>query len=311
LLVFVLSAVAILHAEEGTTVVTLKQEVHVTGPNLCIGDLAEVTGPLRDAVSAVEIGFAALPNQVRNVQSSLVQSQLERAGFSAGQVQVTGAPLVCARTRFQTITKSDIDASLREFIALQMPWDMDSAVIETQVPSFDITLPEGELTFVWKASPDYKYLGHGSFRGEIQVNGVTRKNVVCRVSIEAYGPVLVAANSIPRGQIVSAPDLSFEQRALSTLPRDAITDPSDVIGMTAIKTIFTGQLLTRQLVTPRTLVRKNQIVTVETVASGLVVRARAKALADGKEGHLVLCENLDSKDQFMGEVRKDGTVLVR
>ncbi|HOL77478.1 MAG TPA: flagellar basal body P-ring formation chaperone FlgA [Candidatus Hydrogenedentes bacterium] len=296
---------------DSVTRVTLKPEVHVAGPKLTVGDIADIQGPQREAVANVELGFAALPNQSRNLQASLVQSQIRQAGFSETDVIVGGAALVCAMTRSQVINKTAIEASLREFIEQELPWDVATATIDLQVPSLELVLPEGAVEFSWRPSPDYRYLGHGAFRGEIKVNGVTCKTVMCRASIEAYGPVLVAQRSIPRGQIVSPTDLVVEQRALSTLPRDALVDPEEAVGLITVKTVFPDQIITRRLLTARTVVRKNQIVTVETGGSGLVVRTRAKALADGKEGSLVLCENLDSKEQFMGEVRKDGTIRVQ
>lgn len=296
---------------EAAHTVVVKPEVHVKGPKLRVGDVAEVSGSGFEAVADVEIGYAALPGQSRTIQASLIQSQLERAGFSNHEVELAGAPAVRAVTRSVHLTRIVIEESLRQFIETEMPWDPVSTTIDLQVPSLEIVVPEGELEFAWRPSPDYRYLGHGSFRGEIRVDGVIHKTLICRASIQAYGPVVVAASSIPRGQTLTVNDIVIEQRALASVPRDVVRDPREILGLVAVKTIFPDQILTRRLLNPPILVRKNQVVTVETRTSGLVVRSRAKALGDGCEGSTVLCRNIDSGEQFMGEVRSDGVVWVQ
>jgi flagella basal body P-ring formation protein FlgA len=60
-----------------------------------------------------------------------------------------------------------------------------------------------------------------------------------------------------------------------------------------------------------TLVKRNEIVLVETRVGALTVQTRAKAMGDGIEGELVRCMNVGSKDEFVGVVLPNGTIYVQ
>jgi len=65
----------------------------------------------------------------------------------------------------------------------------------------------------------------------------------------------------------------------------------------------------RQIVPPQ-LVKRNQMVTVETRAGGLLIRSQARAMGNAGVGDVLTCQNPDSKQDFAGTVRKDGIVVV-
>jgi len=307
----ILFALALVHAGAGVgDTLQIKSEVYVKGPKLRVGDVAEIKGDNMEEIAALEIGFAALPGRTKRVQAALIESRLQREGYSCDAVEVTGARTVSATTMHLEITSGMLEESLREFVETEMPWDPLNATVDLVVPTFDIVVPDGEVAFLWRPSPQYRYLGRGAFRGEIKVDGLTQKTVICRAAIESFGEIVVAAHDIPRGQIINHDDLDVQVCALSTVDRNAFSDPADVVGLVAKRTIFPDQILTKRQVTPRRLVKRNQAVLVEVRSSTLVVRAQARALADGCEGDIVPCINVDSEEEFLGIVRKDGVVVV-
>ena len=121
----------------------------------------------------------------------------------------------------------------------------------------------------------------------------------------------VAAADIPRGKPVSESDLEVRTMGLSQAPAGAFLDPAQAIGQLTKKTIFAGAPLTARDVEPRTVIQRNQLVIVEMMAGGLRVQTRAKALSAARAGDLVLCANLNSKEQFQGVARADGVVEMR
>jgi flagellar basal body P-ring formation protein FlgA len=90
-----------------------------------------------------------------------------------------------------------------------------------------------------------------------------------------------------------------------------ILDPVDAVGQLARRTIFAGSYLTSRDIEPRVVIQRNQIVAVEMLTGGLQVTTQARALADARSGDVVLCANLNSKEQFQGVARGDGVVEVR
>ena len=52
----------------------------------------------------------------------------------------------------------------------------------------------------WRTSPSYKYLGHGTFRGEIEGNGETVKTIYAKATVKTYAEVLVTTMGVSRGE---------------------------------------------------------------------------------------------------------------
>ncbi len=291
--------------------IEVKPDASVAGPVLRLGDVATISGEDIDLLKDIEIGPAALPGQTRVVQASLIKSSIERQGFDLSSLEINGAENVRATTSHLALDKAGLEKDLRHFIELEMPWEAANTTVDVVAPNFEVVLPEGQVTIDWRCSPTYRYLGTGSFRGDVKVNGEVQRSVLCRADIEAYGEVVVAATDIPRGAIFSEKNLTIEPRALSTVPRNTIEDPGELLGQAAKRTLFLGQILTTSHACSRTLIKRNQIVSVEAQTDALRVHMQAKALADGGEGDAIPCQNTSSKQEFVGIIQPGGTVQVK
>lgn len=288
----------------------LKPSATVTGPDVRLWDVVEADADALRDLQNVVLRPAARPGQSVHVQAALVQARLEEAGYRSDEFDLGGADLVEVHTPAVELTRETVEDSLRAYIEREMPWSPEEAFIDLQAPSFNIDLPVGEVTFRWRPAPRYQYLGTGSFRGEVLVDGEPQRTVVARANIEAYGDVVVALNDIPRGKVVTPNDVDIEERAMSALPRGAVRSIDEVLGQVARSTIFPGQVLTGRRVEARKLFLRGQLVPVEAKAGGLTVRTVAKAREDGVAGDVVRCQNADSEREFWGTVREDGVVVV-
>ncbi len=296
-------------AAHGDTVM-LKTEAYVKGPEITLGDLADIEGDNVKALSSVGLGNAATPGDSKRIDASLVKTRIENAGISTDSLDIKGPGSVVAKTLYVDITSDLLATDLRTFIEGEMPWTLDQAAIDIVAPNQEIIVPDGEVEIRWWPNPQYRWVGPGVFRGEVHVDGDVKRTVLVRAQIEAYADVLVASTDIPRGSLVSPADLQVEKRAMSQMKSGALLNASDAVGQVARSTIFPGQVITKRQLMARQLIKRNQVVTVEARAGGLVIRSQARALMNGSEGDFVTCMNLDSKEQFQGIVRKDGVVIV-
>jgi len=295
-----------LHADT----VMLKTEAYVKGPALTLGDVAEIKGEHAESLAEIELGSAALPGSSKRIDAALVESRIQSAGIASGEVAFQGPGSVVAKTLHAEITSDMLATDLRTFIEGEMPWAPDEASIDVAVPNQDLVVPDGAVEIRWWPNPLYRWVGPGVFRGEIQVDGEVKRTVLVRAQVEAYTDVLVAATDIPRGSLISPSDVQLETRAMSQMKGSVLRSANDAVGQVARSTIFPGQAIASRQLMPRQLVKRNQSVTVEARAGGLVVRSQARALMNGSEGDLVTCMNLDSREEFQGVVRADGVVVV-
>ena len=292
-------------------VVRIKPEVFVQGPKVCVRDLAEIEAEGLEEIGDVEVGYAALPGQSKKIQAAFVESRLERAGFGGGIVDIQGAEISTVTTLHREITQEVVQESFQEFIAKNIPWDEDMAVVTLTVPKMTSIVPDGEVELVWRPSPTYDYVGVGTFQCEIQVDGVKRKSLLCRAMVDAYGHVVVAKTDLARGQRIGGKDVKLETRGLSTIPRGALTDIEEVVGLVAQRPIFANQVLTQRHAASRLVVKRRQIVRTEAREGALTVKSKAVALADARAGEMVVCETLDTKEEFVGIALETGVVLVQ
>lgn len=293
-----------------TDTITLMDEAYVRGPKVFLGDVAHIEGENAEFLAVIEVAPAALPGSARRLSAALLLSRLKDAGVDIRDLDVKGAHRVLATTRHLEITRGMMSEALRRFVQAEMPWNPRQCVIDIIPPPRDYVVPDGEVEFSWRPNPQYNYLGMGVFRGDVLVDGKVERTFSAKARIEAYEDVVVSGRDISRGDILSPKNLRFEKRPLSTLDSGAFFSIEEVTGHLAKSSIFSGQVVTaRKVMAPR-LIKRNQIVLVETKLGSLRVTVRAQALSDASEGDVVACKSLKSKDQVLGVVRKDGVVVV-
>lgn len=295
-------------APAGTDTLTLKEQAIVKGPKVLLGDVADIEGQNAAVLAGIEVTNTPLPGYAKALNANVVASRLRSAGVDPKTVEIKGASEVQATAAHMELSKEMLAESLRQYIQREMPWEAEDAEIEVPLPLEDVLMPDGEVTLTWRSNPQYRFLGPGSFRGTIAVDGKVERTLLCKANVEAFGDVVIAARDIPRGQIISTRDLETKKLALSTVPSGAIWEVTHLIGMVARKTIFPGQFIATRDVEARTLVKRNQIVSVEMRAGTVQVATRAKALMDGRAGDMITCVNLNSEESFEGLVRGDGVV---
>ena len=159
-------------------------------------------------------------------------------------------------------------------------------------------------------NPHYRYLGTGTFRGEILVDGRVEKTFYTKATIATYEQVAVASRGIKRGDLLSPANVRLENRELSALKGATYFSVDDVQGFVAKSTIFLGQVITARKVAPPVLIKRNQVVSVETTLGALTIRARARSLSQASAGDLVRAVNFRSKEEFVGVLRADGVLVV-
>jgi len=290
--------------------IVLKPEVYVRGPKVFLGDVAEIEGEASASLAGIELSTAALPGATRRLDASYVLARVKNAGVEFEQLDIEGASRVQATTLHQEVSGAMLAESLRAYIEAEMPWDPLDTEVTIAEPVGVLVVPDGGLEIAWRPNPQFRYIGSGGFSAQVYVDGQAYKSVTCRATVEPYVDVLVARRDIPRGRPIGASDVDVRKCALSSLQADAFERPEELAGYVARTTIYPGDVLTTRKVTPREVIRRNQIVSVEARVNGLLLQARARALSDACAGDVVVCENLRSKEQFQGIVLDTGTVLV-
>ena len=122
---------------------------------------------------------------------------------------------------------------------------------------------------------------------------------------------MVTNTGVSRGERLTVQNVSLEKRELSGIKSGVFFDLDELDGAIAKSSIYQGQVISPRKVMAPKIVKRNQLVNVETQTGTLVIRTRAQALGDASAGDVIACRNIKSKEEFVGIVRKDGVVVIQ
>ncbi len=288
--------------------IAIKREAEVSGDKVMLNDILE--GVDTELVNGVPLLPAPKPGYARVVPNTLIFSKLRQLGVDMGNLDINETGQTVVKRATTVITKDIVVESLRHYIHQQMPWDINQTQIEIYPPAEDLALPEGDIEITWKPNNSYRYLGAGIFRGIIRVGGKVQKTIICRVSIETEGLVVIAVRDIPRGKTITEKDVSIRQTPLSRSTGSPIWDMYSVVGMSAKKFIPSGAHIRLEDIESPIVVKRNQVVPVEYTQGTISISAKVRVLSDARIGERVRCMYLNSEQQFEAVVQSDGTVKV-
>lgn len=291
-------------------IVTLKQDAYVKGKKVLLGEIATIEGPDASALAGIQITASAIPGSARRIDASLLRSRIANAGYKDASVALKGTPRVTATTLSMELSSEILSEELRNHLYDTMPWAVEDTQMDILIPRGRCVVSDGDFAIRWSVSPSYKYLGQTNIRGDIVVDGVNEKTVYAKVSIKAYAQVLVTQRSIARGERINAANVQLEKRELSKLQNGVYFDLDELNGAVAKSTLSENQIISPRKVMSPKIVKRNQVVSVETRIGSLIIQSNAQALSDASVGDVIACRNIKSKEEFMGIVRKDGVVMI-
>lgn len=103
--------------------------------------------------------------------------------------------------------------------------------------------------------------------------------------------IAIVTHDVRRGQILSADDVSREERWIG--PELACVAPDDAIGNAAKAALDAGQIVTVNDIQSPVAIKRGDLVTVTSISGGVLVRATARARSGATVGELVDLETLE------------------
>ena len=131
------------------------------------------------------------------------------------------------------------------------------------------------------------------------------------VRVSAYTQVLVASHPIAKNSVIKRTDMQFVRQDVSRHHAGVFTNPDDLIGMIAKRSIRHDAVITPRLVKPKRLVKRGDMITIIAEFNGLKIRTSGKALMDGHHGQIIQVKNNRSGRQVSAEVIAQSTVMVK
>jgi flagella basal body P-ring formation protein FlgA len=145
---------------------------------------------------------------------------------------------------------------------------------------------------------------------ELRCDGATAWHIYVPVRVVGTSSAAIAAHALVAGSVITAADVRVEQRDLGQLPPGYLDDPAIAVGLTAVRPIAGGTVLTNQQLAGSPAVQRGQQVTLLAAAAGMSVRSAGRALNDGLVNQRVRVLNLSSGKIVEGVARSAQVVEI-
>lgn len=145
---------------------------------------------------------------------------------------------------------------------------------------------------------------------ELRCDGAAAWRIYVPVRVVGTSSVAVAGHALVAGNVIAAADVRLEQRDIAQLPPGYLDDPAIAVGLTAVRPIGGGTVLTNQQLAGSCPVQRGQEVTLLASAAGMSVRSAGRPLNDGLLNQRVRVLNLTSGKIVEGVARSAQVVEI-
>lgn len=203
---------------------------------------------------------------------------------------------------------SQLDALARSAAQRELPALTDKQRLEVGPLQPRLQLERCENAVKSSVAPGLRIAGRVVI--ELRCDGRSAWHIYVPVRVVGTSQAVIAARAIVAGSVLTAKDVSVEQRDLSSLPPGYLDDPAIAIGLTASRAVSGGAILTNQQLLGARAVQRGQSVTLIASVDGMSVRMAGRALGDGLINQRVRVENLSSGKVVEGIARSEQIVEI-
>ncbi len=305
-------------ADAGT--IRIRPSALIDHDHIRLADVAVIEGFAADRLYEFqELAIADAPafGQSKLITLNEIRSKLAGAGVNMAVVCLKGASRCVVRRPTEMPTEQDVSqdvvarrAAGEQSLQVQIQRFIDQRLAEyggeaeinfRRTPAALLALSGPAYTFEIEPRSNRKL---GTFELLVTIQHGSAEPQIQKVAIEVAlkRNVIVAINPISRGQTLTRADIMTEQRSFKKLEHIGMTKPATVIGQEAKRAIRMGDMIKAGDIKSKVLVKRNDLVSIRSVQSGIAIESTGKALADGALGDSIEVRNEGSEETFWARV---------
>ncbi len=131
-----------------------------------------------------------------------------------------------------------------------------------------------------------------------------------RADVRLRRPVVVLTRAADRNEAIGADSLRSEIMWIEPTGAPMVAEPDGVVGSLARRRLDAGTILRTDALIPPIVVRRGELVSVHCVSGGVVVKTKARAQQDAREGERIELRVDGSKKSFVARVIAPGRAIV-
>jgi flagella basal body P-ring formation protein FlgA len=129
------------------------------------------------------------------------------------------------------------------------------------------------------------------------------------VRVTVLKNVVVTTRALANNSVIDAGDLVMAEADIGAAGADALTNPADAIGRTAIRNLSSGSIVPRSALRLPLAIRSGETVRIEIVGVGFTVSSEATAMQNGATGDTIRLRNSEGQT-LSGRLDPRGVVVI-
>jgi len=294
-------------------VITVPPEAQVQGPQITLGDVAEIQGEPADTVARMRqvlLGQAPPAGVERLLSKNTLVIQLKHQGLWTQELQFQGALQIRVMRASQRLDPQHMETVVRQALSRRLPQTTQPTSVRDIRGLSSVVVPPGPVQYEVTVPGRNMLLGSTSFTLTIQVAGKVEKQLHGTATIAVAQEVVSLVRPVAQGEIITADAVSRTQVHVTQPLRQVVTQPEDVIGKQARRSLAGNAPLSTQDVTAVTVVHRGDVVRIVLESPLIKVSTPGEALEAGKPGDTIRVKNTSSHREVRAQVIDKQTVRI-
>ena len=294
-------------------VITVPPEAQVQGPQITLGDVVEIQGEPTDTVARMRhvlLGQAPPAGVARLLSKSTLITQLKHQGLWTQELQFQGALQIRVMRASQRLDPQHMETVVRQALSRRLSQTTQRTSIRDIRGLRPTHVPLGPVAYEVTVPGRHMLPGSTSFTLTIQVAGKVAKQLRGTATIAVAQEVVSLVRPVAQGEIITADAVSRTQIQVTQPLRQVLTQPEDIIGKRARRSLAGNAPLSTQDVTTVAVVHRGDMVRIVLESPLIKVSTPGEALEAGKPGDTIRVKNTSSRREVRAQVIDKQTVRI-
>jgi flagella basal body P-ring formation protein FlgA len=294
----------------GAAQVTLdfRDSVMVNDTLITLSDIADIRctgGPWKEVLQDFVVGDAAPAGHSRFICRDDLITYKMQSQLKSVQLIARGAVRTCISTNYKEFNVGDFADSIMQYIRTEIVWPDGSWDLSVLNSADKIKLLDKPYRLEFSGIINNRPKGQFSFQMAIIQGGkVLRGPVRCEMNVLL--PVIVAASTIMRGELISTEKCSIKTVNVTHYGITPCDSLSQVVGKRAVRQIQAGDVLTSKWLQDLPVVEKGDAIRIVSSINKVKVAVDAVARESGTIGEKIWAENAASHKMVRVVIKAKG-----
>lgn len=288
--------------------------VFVRGPQITLGDLAEISGAEEarcEFLRSLPLGPSPLPGERFVWTAQMLGTRLASTGADFSGINWQTPPALTITAGSQTVRAEQLKTVAAEAIRQLLGPAADSGNITIDAASEvrDLLVAEGSMKLSAALPSGVHYAAPTTVAVRVDIQDRPPVTILISYDVRLYRNIVIVGKEIGAHEMILPESLHLERLEAGRLSAGYFTDLAEVAGHAAKRPLAPGMVITKSMLEKPVLIKRGAMVVILAKSGMLQVTAQGEALQDGRNGQLIRVMNIESRKVILAQILDADTVL--